>query len=71
LAATLPLLFRHGDYLGNLKILELKRLLRTSTIYKAKPGIRREFFRRHAVQLGLREETSPTTKQFFPHLRNA
>lgn len=45
-AGTLPLLFKYGDYLGNLKILELKRVLRTSTIYKAERGIdkdRKEF----------------------------
>jgi len=41
-AGTLPLLFKYGDYLGNLKILELMRVLRTATIYKAERGIDKE-----------------------------
>ncbi len=41
-AGSLPLLFKYGDYLGNLKILELMRVLRTATIYKVERGIDKE-----------------------------
>lgn len=34
-AGSLPKLFNYGDYLGNIKILEIRRVLRTSIIYKA------------------------------------
>lgn len=35
---TLPTLFNYGDYIGNIKILELKRVLPSATIYKAQRG---------------------------------
>ncbi|MCA0456858.1 MAG: protein kinase [Chloroflexi bacterium] len=38
-AGSLPLLFKYGDYLGNLKILELMRVLRSATIYKVERGV--------------------------------
>ena len=38
-AGSLPLLFKYGDFLGNLKILELMRVLKTATIYKVERGI--------------------------------
>src|SRR5690606_14454225 len=38
-AGTLPALLRYGDYLGNLKIIQLKRVLRNTTIYKAERSI--------------------------------
>ena len=41
-AGSLPLLFKYGDYLGNLKILELMRVLKTATIYKVERGIDKE-----------------------------
>jgi serine/threonine protein kinase len=41
-AGTLPLLMRYGDYLGNLKILELKRVLLSATIYKVERGFGKE-----------------------------
>lgn len=41
-AGTLPLLFHYGDYLGNLKIVELMRVLRTATLYRAERGSGKE-----------------------------
>lgn len=41
-AGSLPLLFKYGDYLGNLKILELMRVLRSATIYKVERGLDNE-----------------------------
>lgn len=38
-AGSLPLLFKYGDYLGNLKILELMRVLRSATLYKVERGL--------------------------------
>lgn len=37
-AGTLPQLFNYGDMLGNLKITELLRVLRTATLYRAERG---------------------------------
>jgi serine/threonine protein kinase len=41
-AGTLPMLFNYGDYLGNIKILELLRVLPTTAIYKVERN--EEFF---------------------------
>lgn len=41
-AGTLPQLMRYGDYLGDLKILELKRVLLAATIYKVERGFGKE-----------------------------
>lgn len=38
-AGSLPKLFNYGDYLGNIKVLETLRVLRTATIYKAERGL--------------------------------
>lgn len=41
-AGSLPKLFNYGDQLGNIKILETLRVLRTSTIYKAERTLNKE-----------------------------
>ncbi|MBZ0307130.1 MAG: protein kinase [Anaerolineae bacterium] len=38
----MPKLFNYGDYLGNIKILETLRVLRTATIYKAERGFNKD-----------------------------
>lgn len=41
-AGALPLLLQYGDMLGNLKILEGRRVLRSAVIYRAERGIENE-----------------------------
>lgn len=41
-AGTLPLLFNYGDYLGNIKVLDQLRVLKSSIIYKAERGTGKE-----------------------------
>jgi serine/threonine protein kinase len=41
-AGALPLLLQYGDYLGNIKVLEQLRVLRSSALYRAERGIGKE-----------------------------
>jgi serine/threonine protein kinase len=61
-AGSLPMLFNYGDYLGNMKILQLKRVLRTATLYQverkgelfflkvANPGVENETYIKREAQ---------------------